>query len=95
MNPITVGRKFDAQVAILEHKSIICAGYSAVMHIHCAAEEITVNVSSNKMAVFEKNQIFFLIALNSHALRLSFFRRLCSAWWTRKPERNQKHARDL
>lgn len=44
LNPITTGRKFDAQVVILEHKSIICAGYSAVMHIHCAAEEITVNV---------------------------------------------------
>lgn len=43
-NPITTGKKFDAQVVILEHKSIICAGYSAVMHIHCAAEEITVNV---------------------------------------------------
>lgn len=47
-NPIKVGRKFDAQVVILEHKSIICAGYSAVMHIHCAAEEITVNVSKKK-----------------------------------------------
>lgn len=45
LNPITVGRKFDAQLVILEHKSIICAGYSAVMHIHCAAEEITVAVS--------------------------------------------------
>lgn len=31
---------------ILEHKSIICAGYSAVMHIHCAAEEVTVKVST-------------------------------------------------
>jgi len=41
-NPIKTGRVFDAQVVILEHKSIICAGYSAVMHIHCAAEEITV-----------------------------------------------------
>uniref|UniRef100_A0A336MN79 CSON003187 protein n=1 Tax=Culicoides sonorensis TaxID=179676 RepID=A0A336MN79_CULSO len=41
-NPITIGKVFDAQVVILEHKSIICAGYSAVMHIHCAAEEITV-----------------------------------------------------
>ncbi|XP_037909940.1 eukaryotic peptide chain release factor GTP-binding subunit ERF3A-like isoform X4 [Hermetia illucens] len=40
--PIRVGKVFDAQVVILEHKSIICAGYSAVMHIHCAAEEITV-----------------------------------------------------
>ncbi|XP_026317566.1 eukaryotic peptide chain release factor GTP-binding subunit ERF3A [Hyposmocoma kahamanoa] len=40
--PIITGRVFDAQVVILEHKSIICAGYSAVMHIHCAAEEVTV-----------------------------------------------------
>jgi peptide chain release factor subunit 3 len=43
--PIKTGKIFDAQVVILEHKSIICAGYSAVMHIHCAAEEITVKVS--------------------------------------------------
>ncbi|XP_034241915.1 eukaryotic peptide chain release factor GTP-binding subunit ERF3A isoform X3 [Thrips palmi] len=41
-NPIKTGRMFDAQVVILEHKSIICAGYSAVMHIHCVAEEVTV-----------------------------------------------------
>jgi peptide chain release factor subunit 3 len=33
---------FDAQVAILEYKSIICAGYSAVMHIHTCAEEVAV-----------------------------------------------------
>lgn len=33
---------FDAQVAILEYKSIICAGYSAVLHIHACAEEVTV-----------------------------------------------------
>ena len=40
--PCSVGRIFDAQVAILEHKSIICPGYSAVLHIHCAVEEISV-----------------------------------------------------
>jgi peptide chain release factor subunit 3 len=28
----------------LEHKSIICAGYSAVCHIHTVAEEVTVKV---------------------------------------------------
>jgi len=36
------GRIFDAQIVILEHKSIICAGYRAVMHIHCSAEEVTI-----------------------------------------------------
>lgn len=50
-SPIKVGRKFDAQLVILEHKSIICAGYSAVMHIHCAAEEITVSVSNQMLTI--------------------------------------------
>lgn len=27
---------------ILEHKSIICAGYSAILHIHACAEEVTI-----------------------------------------------------
>jgi len=40
--PCSVGKIFDAQVAILEHKSIICPGYSAVLHIHCAIEEVSV-----------------------------------------------------
>jgi peptide chain release factor subunit 3 len=31
-------------VVILEHKSIICAGYSAVMHIHTCAEEVSIKV---------------------------------------------------
>ncbi|PPQ94950.1 hypothetical protein CVT25_003922 [Psilocybe cyanescens] len=39
--PIHSVRQFEAQLAILEHKSIICAGYSAVMHIHTLAEEVT------------------------------------------------------
>jgi peptide chain release factor subunit 3 len=36
------GKVFDAQIVILEHKSIICAGYSAVIHIHTCAEEVTI-----------------------------------------------------
>ncbi|XP_022832669.1 eukaryotic peptide chain release factor GTP-binding subunit ERF3A-like [Spodoptera litura] len=40
VQPITIGKVFDAQLHILQHKSIICAGYSAVMHIHCAVEEV-------------------------------------------------------
>jgi len=35
-----VGRVFDAQIAILEHKSIICPGYSAVLHVHTAVAEV-------------------------------------------------------
>lgn len=44
--PIHAVRQFEAQLAILEHKNIICAGYSAVMHIHTLAEEVTLPVSS-------------------------------------------------
>ncbi|CAN8066163.1 unnamed protein product [Agarophyton chilense] len=28
---------------ILEHKSIICAGYSAVIHLHAAVEEVVID----------------------------------------------------
>lgn len=37
-----VGSSFDAQIVILEHKSIICAGYSAVLHIHSVVEEVQI-----------------------------------------------------
>lgn len=39
---VSYSRSFTAKLMILEHKSIICAGYSAVIHIHAAVEEITV-----------------------------------------------------
>lgn len=37
-------KTFEAQVVILEHKSIICAGYSAVLHIHNVIEEVTFQI---------------------------------------------------
>lgn len=42
--PVHAVRQFEAQLAILDHKNIICAGYSAVMHIHTLAEEVTLSV---------------------------------------------------
>ena len=39
--PVHAVRQFEAQLAILDHKNIICAGYSAVMHVHTLAEEVT------------------------------------------------------
>jgi len=41
--PVHAVRQFEAQLAILDHKSIICAGYSAVMHCHTLAEEVTLS----------------------------------------------------
>jgi len=40
--PCKVGKKFIAQVRILEYKSIICSGFKAVMHINAAAEEVEI-----------------------------------------------------
>lgn len=42
--PVHAVRQFEAQLAILDHKNIICAGYSAVLHIHTLAEEVTLSV---------------------------------------------------
>lgn len=42
-NPVPTTTVFEAQLAILEHKSIICAGYTAVLHVHAASEEITLS----------------------------------------------------
>jgi len=39
--PVRAVTQFEAQLAILDHKNIICAGYSAVMHVHTLSEEVT------------------------------------------------------
>jgi peptide chain release factor subunit 3 len=49
--PIHSVTRFEAQLAILEHKSIICAGYSAVMHVHTLSEEV---VLSQLLHYFDK-----------------------------------------
>ncbi|XP_006065071.4 LOW QUALITY PROTEIN: eukaryotic peptide chain release factor GTP-binding subunit ERF3A-like [Bubalus bubalis] len=36
------GRTFDVQIVIIEHKSIICPGYNAVLHIHTCTEEVEI-----------------------------------------------------
>lgn len=40
---VSYTHSFIARLMVLEHKSIICAGYSAVIHIHAAVEEFTVS----------------------------------------------------
>jgi len=39
-NPVHAVRRFEVQLSIVESKNIICAGYSAVMHVHTLAEEV-------------------------------------------------------
>lgn len=42
-DPVNVTTRFEAQLAILEHRNIICAGYSAVMHVHTLSEEVSLH----------------------------------------------------
>lgn len=42
-----IGTVFDAQIVILEHKSIICSGYKAILHIHNASEEVILTTLLN------------------------------------------------
>ena len=56
--PVHTVRHFEAQLAILEHKSIICAGYSAVMHVHTLSEEVTLSVSILLSRVCTTNNSF-------------------------------------
>ncbi|GAA5942105.1 translation termination factor GTPase eRF3 [Sporobolomyces koalae] len=41
--PVHVITQFEAQLVILDHKNIITAGYGAVMHVHTAAEEVSLS----------------------------------------------------
>lgn len=40
-NPVRTVTKFEAQIAIVELKSILSNGFSCVMHLHTAVEEVT------------------------------------------------------
>ena len=40
-HPVHVVKAFEAQVAIIELKSLLTVGYSCVIHVHTAVEEIT------------------------------------------------------
>lgn len=67
-SPCRTGRIFDAQVVIIEHKSIICAGYSAICHIHTVAEEVSVVV--RMQLIFFPNSVQFF----SFVIRITFGR---------------------
>lgn len=44
--PVHAVKQFEAELAILDHKNIICAGYNAVLHVHTVSEEIQLVVSN-------------------------------------------------
>ncbi|CAK9299849.1 unnamed protein product [Gordionus sp. m RMFG-2023] len=44
LHPCRTGKLFDVQIVILELKSIICPGFSAILHVHTLIEEVTVKI---------------------------------------------------
>lgn len=44
-HPVKAVTAFRADLSIIEAKNIICGGYSAVVHVHTLAEEVTITVS--------------------------------------------------
>ena len=44
--PVHVVTSFDAQIVIIDLKGIIAPGYTCIMHIHTAVEEVTIEVST-------------------------------------------------
>ncbi|CAI5759056.1 unnamed protein product [Candida verbasci] len=48
-NPVKTVTKFEAQIAIVELKSIMSNGYSCMMHIHTAIEEVTITQIKHKL----------------------------------------------
>jgi peptide chain release factor subunit 3 len=45
-SPVHVVTTFEAQVAIIELKNLLSAGYTCVMHVHTAVEEVNFEVFS-------------------------------------------------
>uniref|UniRef100_A0AAY4DIL9 Tr-type G domain-containing protein n=1 Tax=Denticeps clupeoides TaxID=299321 RepID=A0AAY4DIL9_9TELE len=61
------GRTFDAQIVIIEHKSIICPGYNAVLHIHTCIEEVQISVSPNQPhSLSSSHRTLKLVLLSLH-----------------------------
>jgi peptide chain release factor subunit 3 len=54
-HPVHTVTAFEAQLRIVEYKSIMCAGYSAVMHAHTLSEEVVLSVSHAVNFNIERN----------------------------------------
>lgn len=64
--PIHAVTAFEAQLAILDHKNIICAGYTAVMHCHTLSEEVTLTVCSHRTRSSRKPHLTFTVQALLH-----------------------------
>jgi len=85
-NPIKTGRVFDAQIVMLDLKSIICAGYSCILHLQAMAEEVTIKAliclvdkktgdkSKTRPRFIKQDQIAIARFVSNHAICMETFK---------------------
>lgn len=84
--PIKTGTVFDAQVVMLDLKSIICAGYSCILHLQAMAEEVTIKAliclidkktgekSKTRPRFIKQDQIAIARFVSNHAICMETFK---------------------
>ena len=68
-HPCRVGKIFDAEVMILELRTIMSAGYTCVLHLHSAVEEVTVSVGFFKLFYIRIQQLLFFRESSAESIR--------------------------
>lgn len=84
--PIKTGKVFDAQIVILDLKSIICAGYSCVLHLQAMTEEVTIKAliclvdkktgekSKTRPRFIKQDQIAIVRFVSNHLICMETFK---------------------
>jgi len=84
--PIKTGTIFDAQIVMLDLKSIICAGYSCILHLQAMAEEVTIKAliclidkktgekSKTRPRFIKQDQIAIARFVTSHPICMETFK---------------------
>jgi len=86
VNPITTGKVFDAQIVMLDLKSIVCAGFGCMMHLQAMAEEVTIKAliclvdrktgekSKTRPRFIKQDQIAIVRFVASHPICMETFK---------------------
>lgn len=97
-DPVKSVSSFEAQLAILEYKSIICGGYTAVMHTHAAVEEITISellhMIDKKSGKKSKKAPKFVKQGDSCIVRIDAAQNVCVETYTDYPQLGRFTIRD-
>ena len=68
-SPVHVVTTFEAQVAIIELKNLLAVGYSCVMHVHTAVDEVTFEALSHDDSLTSKELLHKLNKQNQRSKR--------------------------